>query len=201
MKKALILITAVLLCFTMQAQELDLLNRIKTTNGAVKSFEADLANTIIRSKKSASQNGKLYFVKPYEFAALFNTGNYMIANEQKIKMDIGIFHGTFKLKDGGKMQSLTNIFLYGFQGRAQELAKLSNYLLTTKTENGYHVITMITQKKSFLGIGYKTVIFKYDAETLLLKQIVLYDYNDNKDTYTVSNVKYNVAIDKSKFQF
>ena len=47
----------------------------------------------------------------------------MIVNEKKIKMDIGIFHGTFRLRDGGRMQSLTNIFLYGFQGRIQDLAK------------------------------------------------------------------------------
>ena len=201
MKKALILITAVLLSFTIQAQDMNLLNRIKTTNGAIKSFDADLNNTIVRKKKSASQNGKLYFVKPYEFAALFTTGNFMISNEHKIKMDIGIFHGSFKLKDGGKMQSLTNIFLYGFQGRMEDLAKESEYSMSMKTDNGYYVITMTTKKKSLLGIGYKVVVFKYHTDTLLLKEIVLLDYSDNEDTYTISNVKYNVPVDKKTFQF
>jgi outer membrane lipoprotein-sorting protein len=116
-------------------------------------------------------------------------------------MDIGIFHGTFRLRDGGRMQSLTNIFLYGFQGRIQDLANENNYSLTTKTEGGYHIVTGTTNKKRLIGIGYKQVVFKYQVNDLMLKEIVLLDYSDNKDTYTVSNVKYNVAIDKKKFQF
>ena len=201
MKKVIILITAVLLSFTIQAQDMTLVNRIKATNGAIKSFEADLENTLVKPKKTTTQHGTLYFVKPYEFAALFTTGKFMIANEHKIKMDIGIFHGSFKLKDGGKMQSLTNIFLYGFQGRAQDLARENDYILSTKTEKNYHILTMVTKKKSLLGIGYKEVVFKYHTDSLLLKEIVLYDYSGNKDTYSISNVKYNVPVDSKTFQF
>ena len=201
MKKVLILMATILFAFQMPAQDVSLLNRIKTANGKVKSFEADLANTLVKPKKSTSQKGKLYFVRPNEFAALFSEESYMIVNEKKIKMDIGLFHGTFKLKDGGMMQSLSNIFLYGFQGRIQELADENDYSLTTKTENGYHVITGTINKKKLIGIGYKTVVFKYNTNNLLLKEIVLYDYSGDKDTYTISNVKYNVPVDKKTFQF
>ena len=116
-------------------------------------------------------------------------------------MDIGLFHGSFKLKDGGRMQSLTNIFLYGFRGRAQDLAKENDFTISTKTENGYHIVTMVTQKKTLLGIGYKQVVFKYHTDSLMLKDIVLYDYSGNVDTYTISNVKYNVPVDSKLFQF
>ena len=201
MKKVLILLTAVLLSFTIQAQDMTLVNRIKATNGAIKSFEADLENTLVKPKKTTTQHGTLYFVKPYEFAALFTTGKYMIVNEKKIKMDIGLFHGTFKVKDGGMMQSLGNIFLYGFQGRIEDLVNENGYTLTTKTENGYHVITGTIVKKKLIGIGYKQVVFKYHTDSLLLKEIVLYDYSGNKDTYTISNVKYNVPVDSKTFQF
>lgn len=201
MKKVLILLTAVLFALQMQAQDVNLLNRIKDVNGRIKSFEADLTNTLVKPKKTTTQNGKLYFVKPKEFAALFTTGSYMIVNEKKIKMDIGIFHGSFRLKDGGKMQSLSNIFLYGFQGRTQDLANENDYSLSTKTEGGYHIITAVTQKKSLLGIGYKQIVFRYHEGSLLLKEIVLYDYSGNKDSYVISNVKYDVAIDKKTFQF
>ena len=201
MKKLLILFTAFLLSLPMQAQNIDLLNRIKATNGKVKSFEADLSNTLVKAKKTTSQKGKLYFVKPNEFAALFTTGRYMIVNEKKLNMNIGLFHGTFKLKDGGMMQSLSNIFLYGFQGRIQELADENDYSLTTKTENGYHIITGTINKKKLIGVGYKTVIFKYHTDSLLLKEIVLYDYSGDKDTYTISNVKYDVPVDRKTFQF
>ena len=201
MKKVLILLTAVLFALQMQAQDVNLLNRIKDVNGRIKSFEADLTNTLVKPKKTTTQNGKLYFVKPKEFAALFTTGSYMIVNEKKIKMDIGIFHGSFRLKDGGKMQSLSNIFLYGFQGRTQDLANENDYSLSTKTEGGYHIITAVTQKKSLLGIGYKQIVFRYYEGSLLLKEIVLYDYSGNKDSYVISNVKYDIPIDKKTFQF
>ena len=201
MKKALILFTAILLAMQLQAQDVDLLNRIKATNGKVKSFEADLSNTLVKPKKTTHQEGKLYFVAPKEFAALFSEDSYMIVNDKKIKMDIGLFHGTFKLKDGGMMQSLANIFLYGFQGRIQDLADENGYTLSTKTDNGYHIVTGTINKKKLIGIGYKTVIFKYHTNSLLLKEIVLYDYSDVKDTYTISNVKYDVPVDKKKFQF
>ncbi len=201
MKKILILLAAILFTLQMQAQDIALLNQIKAVNSKIKSIESDLSNTLIKPKKTSTQNGKLYFVSPNEFAAQFTTGNYMIVNEKKVKMDIGLFRGTFKLKAGGKMQSLSNIFLYGFQGRTQELADENDYSLTTKTENGYHIITGVCNKKTVLGLGYKQVVFKYHIDSLLLKEIVLFDYSGNKDTYTISNVKYNVPTDKKTFQF
>ena len=201
MKKVLLLVTIFLMSMQLQAQDVDLLNRIKAANGKVLSFEADLSNTLVKSKKTTHQDGKLYFVKPKEFAALFSEDSYMIVNTSKIKMDIGLFHGTFKLKDGGMMQSLSNIFLYGFQGRIQELADENDYSLSTKTDGSYHVVTGTTNKKSMLGIGYKQVIFKFSASSLLIKEIKLIDYNGSVDTYTVTNVKYNVPVDKKTFQF
>ena len=201
MKKTIILLTAILFALQMQAQDATLLNRIREVNGKVKSFESDLANTMVKPKKTTSQNGKLYFVSPNEFSAKFTTGNYMIVNAQKIKMDIGMFHGTFRLKEGGMMQGLSHIFLYGFQGRIQELANENGYTLSTKTEGEFHIVTGTAKKKPLFGVGYKTVVFKYFTDSLLLKEIVLYDYSGNKDSYVISNVKYDVAIDKKTFQF
>ena len=201
MKKTIILLTAILFALQMQAQDAMLLNRIREVNGKVKSFESDLANTMVKPKKTTAQNGKLYFVSPNEFSANFTTGNYMIVNAQKIKMDIGMFHGTFRLKEGGMMQGLSRIFLYGFQGRIQDLANENGYTLSTKTEGEFHIVTGTAKKKPLFGVGYKTVVFKYFTDSLLLKEIVLYDYSGNKDSYVISNVKYDVTIDKKTFQF
>ena len=201
MKKTIILLTAILFALQMQAQDAMLLNRIREVNGKVKSFESDLANTMVKPKKTTSQNGKLYFVSPNEFSAKFTTGNYMIVNEKKIKMDIGMFHGTFRLKEGGMMQGLSRIFLYGFQGRIQDLANENGYTVSTKTEGEFHVVTGTAKKKPLFGVGYKMVVFKYFTDSLLLKEIVLYDYSGNKDSYVISNVKYDVVIDKKTFQF
>ena len=201
MKKLFSIITVLFLALQLQAQDVALLADIKAANSKIKSFESDLSNTLVKPKKTTSQEGKLYFVKPYEFAAIFTTGNYMIVNEKKINMDIGLFHGTYRLRDGGMMQSLSNIFLYGFQGRTQDLANENGYTLSTTTEGGYHIVTGVIKKKKLIGIGYKQVVFKYHTDSLLLKEIVLYDYSGNVDTYTISNVKYDVAVDKSRFQF
>ena len=185
----------------MKAQDVTLLNNIKATNGKIKTFEADLANTLVKPKNTTTQKGKLYFVSPKEFSAQFTTGKYMTVNEKKIKMNIGLFDGTFKLRDGGIMQSLGNIFLYGFQGRIQELAKENNYSLATSSADGCYIINATNNKKSLLGIGYKQVVFKYHCDSLLLKEIVLYDFSGNQDTYTISNVKYDVPVDPARFSF
>ena len=201
MKRILILITAFLLSFQLQAQDMDLLNRIKATNSAIKTFEANLNNTMVKSKKTTSQEGILYFTAPNEFAALFTKDSYMIVNEKRIKIDMGLFHGKFKIKEGGTMQSLSRIFLYGFQGRIEDLARENDYSLSTKTESGLHILTGTANKKNMLGVGYQYVIFKYHTDTLLLKEIVLVSFSGNRDTYTISNVKYNVPVAKETFQF
>ena len=200
MRKTLSILAFLLTATLLQAQDTDLLNRIKATNGKIKTFEADLANTLVKPKKTTSQEGKLYFVSPYEFAAMFNTGKYMIVNEKKINMEIGLFSGTYKLKDGGMMQSLSNIFLYGFQGKIQQLADENGYSLTTKTEGGFHIVTGTIKRKKLIGIGYKQVVFKYHTDSLLLKEIVLFDYSGNMDVYTISNIKYDVAVDPKLFE-
>ena len=201
MEKILTALSILLFALQLQAQDPTILKQVKATNDKIKSFDADLQNTLIKRKKSSTQYGKLYFVKPHEFSAIFTTGDFMTVNENKIKMDLGLFHGTFKIKEGGKMKSLANIFLYGFQGRVQDLADENNYSLTTKTEDGYHVIIANTKKKNLIGIGYKTIIYRYHADSFLLKEIVVVDYNNNHDSYIISNVKYDVPIDPKTFQF
>lgn len=200
MKKLIALLAAIMMAFQLLAQDHNLLNSIKATNSQIKSFDANLSNTMVKTKKTTTQEGKLYFVAPFEFAALFDE-DYMIVNEQRIKMDMGLFSGTYKLRDGGMMQSLSNIFLYAFQGRIQQLADENGYSLTTKTENGYHIVTGTIIKKKLIGIGYKQVIFKYHTDSLLLKEIVLCDYSGNVDVYSINNVKYDVKVDPKTFAF
>lgn len=200
MKKIIAIVTFFLMASQIQAQDYDLIKRIKDANGKVNSLEADLANVMVKPRKTLSQNGKLYMISPQCFCAQFTTGKYMIANEKKLKMDIGLFHGTFKLRDGGMMQSLTNIFLYGFQGRVQDLANENNYNIETSTEGDFYVVTETAKRKKIIGVGYRKAVFKYNKSDLLLKEIVLFDYSDNVDTYTVSNVKYNVKVDPKRFE-
>lgn len=201
MKRFVTLIACFLLALQVSAQDIDLLNRIQSINGQIKSFEAELVNTEIKSHKIVSQNGKLFFLAPQKFAALFTADNYMIVNPTHIKMDMGRFSGIYRLRDGGILQSLSNIFLYGFRGSVQQLADENGYSLTTETKDGYHVITGTIKKKKLVGIGYKQVVFKYNVDTLLLKEIRLRDYRGNWDVYTIDNVQYDIAVDHKNFDF
>lgn len=201
MKKLITLLALVLIGMQLQAQDVAILNSIENTNSKIKTFEADLANTHIKSKKTTLQEGKLYFVAPKKFSAQFTSGKYMIVNENRIKANIGMFHGSFRLRDGGMIKSLSNVFLYGFQGRIRDLAAENGYTLSTKTEDGFHIVIGTIKKRSLLGIGFQQVSFKYYTDNLLLKEIVLYDYSGNRDIYTISNVKYEVDVDQTMFDF
>ena len=201
MKKGLVLLSFLLFVVQMRAQDIQLLNSIKAANSKITSIESDVTKTLIKSKKTIIQEGKMYYVSPNEFSACFTSGEYMIANKKKIKVDIGLFHETFKLRDGSKIESLSNIFLYAFQGRIQELMDENNFDLTTESKGGYYIITGTNKKKKILGIGYKKAVFKFQAKNLHVEEFVLYDYKGNIDTYRMSNIKYNVPVDRKIFQF
>ena len=201
MKKLITLLAFVLLAVQLQAQDVALLNSIENTNSKIKTFDADLVNAKVKSSKTTVQEGKLHFVAPKMFSAQFTTGKYMIVNEKRIKANIGMFHGTFRLREGGLIRSVSNIFLYGFQGRIRDLAKENGYSLSTKTEGGFHIITGTIIKRSLLGFGFQQVDFKYHTDSLLLKEIILYDYSGNKDVYTISNVRYDIPVDPTLFIF
>ena len=196
-----ILFFAVLLLFSIhiQAQDSDMLGKIRQANATVQSFETTLNNTLVKPNKKTEQKGMLYFVNPDKFAALFDNGKHMIVNVDRLKMNIGLFRGTFRLKGDGMMRSLSNIFLYGFQGRCQELAQENNYSIKVIDTGQYQQVYCTSNKKSLFGIGYKTVIFNYDKDSFLLRQIILVDNSDNVDTYTITNTRYNVPVSDERF--
>ncbi len=198
MKKQALLF--ILLLFGMQlfAQDNAILKSILASGSEVNTFDADLYKRFEKNATPQEHYGKLFFVSPYHFAAVFNTGKYMIVNKKRIKVNIGLFYGNFKLKKG-PLHSLANIFLYAFQGRCEDLASENNYSIQVSTDSNYHVVTF-TKNKHTIGLTYKQVIFKFDLNDLRVKEIILYDTNNSVDTYRISNVLYNVEVDNSVFE-
>lgn len=199
-RKILIQLAFILLAFQVNAQVADILQSIRSAGKDLESFEASVTN--VRQKKSGkteTQAGQLYFISPNEFAALFETGRYMIANEKKLKMDIGLFHGTFKLKEGGTMRALSNIFLYGFQGKCQDLADENNYSVEVEVGNDYSVI-LTNNKRNLLGIDYQKIIFNFKKDDLLIREFILIDTRGTSNTFTISSMKCNVDISKDIFE-
>ena len=199
MKRLFPILFLLLLSLGLRAQDHALLDRILEVNSSAKSFDSDLCNTLKKTNQSTTQQGKLYFVKPDRFAALFDNGKHMVVNKDRLKMDIGLFHGKFRLKEEGMMRSLSNIFLYGFQGRCKELAEENDYSLELKEVGSFQQVTFTSKKRSFLGIGYKQVIFNFEKENLKLKEIILIDTRNVVDIYTISDTRYDVPVDPNKF--
>lgn len=199
MKKLAILLASLLFSVVLCAQDNAVLEQILQINSAAKSFESDLRNTTIKPNKEIVQDGKLYFVRPDKFAALFAKDSYMISNANKLKIDIGMFHGSFTMRKNGMLRSLSNIFLYGFQGKCEDLAKENNYSISTKEIDGFQQVTFTNNRRRILGVGFKQIIYKFEKDSLKLREITLFDTNGTVDIYTISNVKYDVTVDSSHF--
>lgn len=199
MKKTLLLAFMLLLAVLGQAQDMALIERIRIAGSAITSIDSDLVNKTVKKKETVSQRGKLYYKANDQFAAIFTTGDEIIVNKNRMKINIGILHGQFKLGENGMMRSLSKVFLYSFQGRCQELANENNYSISTHDDANAHYVVFDSKKKIKIGLGYKQVVFLFDKSSLLIKEIQLVDYQNIVDTYTISNIKYNVTVSPDKF--
>ena len=200
MKKHLFIIALMLISIGLHAQDHALLEQIRQVNSAAKSFESDLHETVVSSDSRDEYDGKLYFFKPDKFTALLSTDRYLICNADHLNINFGLFHGKFKLRRG-MLRSLCNIFLYGFQGRCQDLAEENDFNLSIQEIGQFQQVTLTNKKRILLGLGYKKVVLKFEKESLKLKEISLTDNKDTVNTYTISNVKYNVKVEPSLFEF
>ena len=182
----------------MRAQNLTLLDSIKNVNANVMTLEANVHNHTKKTDRTIEKDGDFYYSFSDKFSAVFKNDSYMIVNGDHIKVDIGIFHGSFRMWNG-PIRSLTRAFLYGLQGRCQDLAEENNFSLRTESDEHFHTVYFTTKKKILIGIGLKQAIFRYDTESLLLKEIVLIDYKSSIDTFTRENERYNTEIEESIF--
>ena len=198
MKAVLVLFTTVLFAIQMQAQDFTLLDSIKSANAKITTVEANIHNHTKKTDKTIEKDGAFYYSFSDKFSAVFENDSYMIVNGNYIKVDIGMFHGSFRMWNG-PIRSLTRAFLYALQGRCQDLADENNFSLRMESDNNFHHVIFTTKKKILIGIGLKQAIFRYDINSLLLKEIVLIDYKGSIDTYTLENEKYNTKIEESIF--
>lgn len=198
MKKLLILVTTILLVVQMHAQNQVLLDSIKSANAKVMTIEANVHNHTKKTDVTIIKDGAFHYSSTDKFSAVFENDSYMIVNVNHIKVDIGMFHGTFRMFNG-PIRSLSRAFLYALQGRCQDLANENNFNLKTESDEHFHTVYFTTKKKILIGIGLKQAIFRYDRKKLLIKEIVLIDYKNTIDTYTLENEKYNTEIDESNF--
>ena len=199
MKKVLILLSVLLFVVQMYAQNSALLDSIKSANAKVMTLEANVHNHTKKTDKTIEKDGVVHYSFPDKFSAVFENDSYMVFNGNHIKVDIGMFHGSFRMRNG-PIRSLSRAFLYALQGRCQDLAEENNFRLQTESDEHFHTVYFTTKKKLLIGIGLKQAIFRYDSNSLLLKEIVLIDYKGSIDTYTLENEMHNAEIDENIFK-
>lgn len=200
MKRALLILTITLLTLRLQAQDLDILDNIQTKGTAITSFEGRIEKELKRKDTTIVQHGNIHYISPDKMAALFDDGDYMIINGNRMSVDIGIFHGKFKLSRNKTMRTVSKIFLYGIQGRCKDFLEESRYTMETIQKDGLQIVQYTTKKKHFLGLGYRVVIFKYDLNDLLVRELVLIDYSNIIDSFVISEPQYDIPIDEKKFE-
>ena len=200
MKRAIFILTITLLTLRLQAQDLDILDNIQAKGTAITSFEGRIEKELKRKDTTIVQHGNIHYISPDKMAALFDDGDYMIINGNRMSVDIGIFHGKFKLSRNKTMRSVSKIFLYGIQGRCKDFLEESRYTMETIQKDGLQIVQYTTKKKHFLGLGYRVVIFKYDLNDLLMRELVLIDYSNIIDSFVISEPQYDIPIDEKKFE-
>ena len=200
MKHALLILTFTLLILRVQAQDSDILDNIQAKGIAVTSFEGRIKKELKKKDTTIVQHGYVHYLSPDKMAALFDDGDYLIINGNRMSVDIGVFHGRFKLSRNKTMRSVSRIFLYGIQGRCKDFLEESSYTMETSQKDGLQIVQFTTKKKHFLGLGYRIVIFKYDLNDLLMRELVLIDYSNIVDSFVISDQLYNVTIDEKNFE-
>lgn len=180
------------------AQDALVLQRILEASHGIENVKSDLHQSRNKKGEVNERDGVYYYSATDKFAALLDDGQYMVINGDYANMDIGVFHEKVKMRRG-PIRSLSQVFLYAFQGRCAELAEINNFSLDIKTSKKYHVITMTTKKKLLIGFGLRQVVLKFSISDMLVKEISITDYGGTTNTFTLRQPQYNVSFDQSVF--
>lgn len=201
MKRQVILIAMLFFAFGAQAQhDSTLFQQIEKAGQSLNSMECNITNTYIKPDFERTKLGKLYYQADDKIGAHFDNGNFAIINGNKIKIDVGIFHGTFRTDRGKLIKPLAQMLSCAIHGQCLKLAEEYNYDLALEKKDNAYVATFTTRKRKLLGIGYRQAIFNYDLDDKCLKSVILIDYKGCIDTYQLENRRFDVKIDQDKFK-
>lgn len=165
--------------------------QFKTTEGQVSEIQQ------LHSGKIKKCNGNVYYSAPNLLSMLFTNNDKIIVSGDKIFLDHGMFHGTYS--DRHKlMRGLKNTLLCAFQGKCQQLADDCDFNISVKEEKNEYVVTLTAKKKVLLGFNH--IVLHYSTD-FRLKKFEYTASNGDHSIYTLSNLKYDVKLNKDVFKF
>lgn len=199
MKKTLIILIITLISRLVLGQVDNILDSIKDKGCAIISLESHVTKHLVRTNSTQIDEGIIYYLNPDKIASYFNEGNYMIVNDNRMKINFGIFHGKFKLSRNKMIRSISHIYLFAVQGRCRELAEEGNFDMQVNVNQDFYTVQFTTKKKHFLGLGYHQISFFYNQIDFRIKRIELIDNSNTTEIFTLTDPLFDTSIDENKF--
>ena len=200
LRKEILLCCITLFALTLNAQQsVNLLELIQSKNANIKKIEGNLVeNDYLHNGKTHHYDGKVYYDSNSKVALLYDNGDKIVVNGEKICLDHGMFHGTFNVKRNKTMRMMQQMLLLSFQGRCQELADAFNYTISTQTKENDYLVILDTKNKKLLSFTH--LVFHYRKTDFRLEKMELTASNGDVDVYDINDAKYNGKVDASVFE-
>ncbi len=200
MKKIFFMLTLILSCVVLQAQDNVMLKQIEDANASLPNIVADFEQTkqLVNGKKIVS-NGVLYIADNDKMAMYYDepSTDMLIINAESFYMKQGKKDKVYNTEKNKPMASLRNTLLSCVRGRLATLAQENNAeIVAQKTANGYEV-TLTSREKKAKGYARIHLVYNVDKVLVLMQ---MDEYNGISTTYKMTNVKRNVEIDALRFK-
>lgn len=201
MKKHLLLLIGLFFALLAKAQDSQtLFQLIESESSKINTMECTIDNVRIKSGEETKKHGTLLYQSTDKIATNFSNGDHAIFNGNKVDIDLGIFHGTFRTNRKNVFNSLTDMLFSAIQGKCRQLIEDYDYDFDIETKDESYIVNCYSRKRSFLGIGYKQVSFIYGKDDYRIKSIIMTDYNNVVNRFTLSNIQYGKSIDANAFK-
>lgn len=179
----------------------NILSDIEKANAGYKTIQGKFVQTktLVAKGNSVKTEGLLYISGENQMAQhyLAPSSDLLIINGDDFYMIRGKKKNRFNTSKNKTMRGLRNTLLYCVHGRPSALAQENGADITAvKKDDGYEV-TLISTKKT--PRGYAKIVLWYDANTKLLTQMQMDEYNGNSTLYEMSALKTNQSIDASVY--
>lgn len=201
MKSRILIITILFISLTVSAQDsISIFQKIEKAGTSITSLECEIDNIRLKSGNERTKHGMLYYQASDKLGTTFENGDYAIFNENKTKINIGIFRGKFRTDRDNIFSSLSIMLFCAIKGRCIQVAQNNDFDYSIKEENGTYRVNFNSREQNARGIGYKNVVFIYGKNDYRIRSIIMTDNKGTTNTFNLSKHKYGSSISADKFE-
>ena len=200
--KSVTLFLSLLLCANVAfAADADLITKIKNKNAEAKNITCTFSQSkhIKMMETPINSNGTLYY-ESGKMTMIYNEpkDDYLVINDKQFVMMSRGKKLNHNVKEGSPMRTLRNTLIYCVQGDINAIAQECDATVGYEKSGNLHIYTL-TQKKK-VPRGYSKIVLQFDAATLQLTKMVLYEATGNYTEYTLNKQTLNTTFKATLFQ-